>query len=160
MAAREPLLGWRPRSLQSRQLLAASLGLLAFLAITGYALDRAFIDVAGQGLHDRLKAYAYAYLTGIEFARDGILIPPEVPPDGRFDQPGGGLYADVELPNGRWRSASSAIFTVIAGRGGVTGSSLDFKTSSRMFGVIGGVVASGDRTIGAGLGCTVGKTGG
>ena len=71
MAAREPFLGWRPRSLQSRQLLAASLGLLAFLAITGYALDRAFIDVAGQGLHDRLKNYAYGYLTGIEFARDG-----------------------------------------------------------------------------------------
>ena len=107
MAAREPFLGWRPRSLQSRQLLAASLGLLAFLAITGYALDRAFIDVAGQGLHDRLKAYADAYLTGIEFARDGTLIPPEVPPDGRFDQPGGGLYAEVELPNGRWLSDSA-----------------------------------------------------
>jgi len=107
MAAREPFLGWRPRSLQSRQLLAASLGLLAFLAITGYALDRAFIDVAGQGLHDRLQTYAYAYLKSIEFARDGTLVPPDVPPDGRFDQPGGGLYVDVELPNGRWTSASS-----------------------------------------------------
>ena len=107
MAAREPFLGWRARSLQSRQLLAASLGLLAFLAITGYALERAFIDVAGQGLHDRLQSYAYAYLNGIEFARDGTLIPPEVPPDGRFDQPGGGLYAEVELPNGRWLSDSA-----------------------------------------------------
>lgn len=101
------MLPWRPRSLQARQLLAASLGLVAFLALTGFALDRAFLDVAGQGLRDRLKAYAYAYATGIEFARDGTLIPPEVPPDGRFDRPGGGLYAEVVLPNGRWTSNSA-----------------------------------------------------
>ncbi|MEO7258678.1 MAG: ATP-binding protein [Luteimonas sp.] len=104
---REPMLRWRPRSLQSRQLLAASLGLVAFLALAGFALDRAFVDVAGQGLRDRLKAYAFSYAGGIEFARDGALIPPEVPPDGRFDRPGSGLYAEVELPNGRWDSGSS-----------------------------------------------------
>ncbi|MEO6263881.1 MAG: ATP-binding protein [Luteimonas sp.] len=101
------MLRWRPRSLQSRQLLAASLGLVAFLALAGFALDRAFVDVAGQGLRDRLKAYAFSYAGGIEFARDGALIPPEVPPDGRFDRPGSGLYAEVELPNGRWDSGSS-----------------------------------------------------
>ena len=33
---------WRPRSLQARQLLAASVGLVAFLALAGYALDAAF----------------------------------------------------------------------------------------------------------------------
>jgi two-component system sensor histidine kinase PhoQ len=104
---RRPWLGWRPRSLQSRQLLAASLGLVAFLALAGYALDRAFVDVAGQGLRERLKAYAFTYAGGIEFARDGSLIPPEVPPDGRFNRPGSGLYADVELPNGFWMSGSA-----------------------------------------------------
>ncbi|HET7125637.1 MAG TPA: two-component sensor histidine kinase, partial [Lysobacter sp.] len=52
---RERLLQWRPRSLQSRQLLAASIGLVAFLALAGFALDRAFVDVAGQGLRERLK---------------------------------------------------------------------------------------------------------
>lgn len=104
---REPLLRWRPRSLQSRQLWAASIGLLAFLALAGFALDRAFVDVAGQGLRDRLKAYAFAYATGIEFARDGALIAPEAPPDSRFDRPGSGLYAEVELPNGRWHSGSA-----------------------------------------------------
>ena len=31
----------QPRSLQSRQLWAASVGLIAFLALAGYALDRA-----------------------------------------------------------------------------------------------------------------------
>ena len=104
---REPLLRWRPRSLQARQLLAASIGLVAFLALTGYALDRAFVDVAGQGLRDRLKAYAFTYAGGIEFARDGALIPPEVAPDGRFERPGSGLYAEVELPRGRWYSGSA-----------------------------------------------------
>lgn len=99
--------GWRPRSLQSRQLLAASLGLVAFLALTGYALDQAFIDVAGQGLRTRLKTYAYSYARGIEFARDGSLIAPDPPPDDRFDRPDSGLYAEVVLPDGHWISNSS-----------------------------------------------------
>ena len=107
MSARAPGFGWRPRSLQSRQLWAASLGLVAFLALTGYALDRAFIDVAGEGLRDRLKGYALAYAQNIEFARDGSLIPPELPPDARFDRPGAGLYAEVVLPSGRWVSNSA-----------------------------------------------------
>ena len=54
-------LPWRPRSLQARQLMAASLGLLAFLALAGFALDRAFLDVASEGQRDRLRNYAYAY---------------------------------------------------------------------------------------------------
>src|SRR3546814_7948946 len=63
---RRPLLPWRPRSLQARQLMAASLGLVAFLALAGYALDRAFVDVAGQVQRDRLKAYAYNYVGAID----------------------------------------------------------------------------------------------
>ena len=105
--AREPLLRWRPRSLQSRQLWAASLGLVAFLAITGYALDRAFLDVASQGQRERLKSYALYYAGHTDFARDGSLIPPDVPPEGRFDRPGSGLYAIVQLPDGRWSSLSA-----------------------------------------------------
>jgi two-component system sensor histidine kinase PhoQ len=107
IGARAPVFGWRPRSLQSRQLWAASLGLIAFLALTGYALDRAFIDVAGQGLRDRLEGYALAYAQSIEFARDGSLIPPDVSPDPRFDRPGSGLYVEVVLPKGRWISTSA-----------------------------------------------------
>jgi two-component system sensor histidine kinase PhoQ len=104
---REPLLRWRPRSLQTRQLWAASLGLVAFLALAGYALDRAFVDVASQGQRDRLKAYVDAYAGDIDFARDGTLIPPFTPPDGRFDRPGSGLYAEVVLKNGGWASNST-----------------------------------------------------
>ena len=55
------VLPWRPRSLQARQLMAASLGLVAFLALAGYALDRAFIDVASEAQHDRLRNYVFAY---------------------------------------------------------------------------------------------------
>jgi two-component system sensor histidine kinase PhoQ len=53
-ADREPLFRWRPRSLQSRQLWAASIGLIAFLALAGYALDRAFLQTAESNLHERL----------------------------------------------------------------------------------------------------------
>ena len=107
MAGARTSLAWRPRSLQARQLLAASVGLVAFLALTGLALDRAFFDVASQGQRDRLQAHAYAYATAIEFDRDGGIIAPEAPPDGRFDRPGSGLYAEVVMPKARWVSASA-----------------------------------------------------
>jgi two-component system sensor histidine kinase PhoQ len=104
---RTPLPGWRPRSLQTRQLLAASLGLVAFLALAGYALDRAFLDTAESNLRARLEGYALAYARGIEFLRDGSLYVPEIPPEPRFERPGSGLYAEVVLPNGHWDSPST-----------------------------------------------------
>ena len=104
---RDPFVGWRPRSLRARQLLAASLGLVAFLALAGYALDRAFVSTAEQNLRHRLKGYAMSYANKVEFARDGSLIPPELPVDPRFNQPGSGLYAEVVLPGARWGSDST-----------------------------------------------------
>ena len=53
----------QPRSLQSRQLWAASFGLVAFLALAGYALDRAFQNTAQSGMRERLHSYALAYAT-------------------------------------------------------------------------------------------------
>lgn len=100
-------LPWRPRSLQARQLLAASLGLLAFLALAGYALDRAFVDVATQGQLDRLRGFAYFYAGDVEFARDGSLIPLEYQPDERFERQGSGLYAVVVSESGTWFSGSA-----------------------------------------------------
>src|SRR5690606_395505 len=106
-ARRNRTLGWRPRSLQARQLLAASLGLLAFLAAAGYALDRAFVDVASELQRDRLRSYATSYARDIEFDRAGNLIPPYTPPDARFERPGSGLYAEVVLADGSWASEST-----------------------------------------------------
>ncbi|MFX8227040.1 hypothetical protein ABTL27_19250, partial [Acinetobacter baumannii] len=76
-------------------MLAASLGLVAFLALAGYALDRAFLDTAENNLRERLRSYAMAYAEKGEFARNGEFIPPYEPVDPRFDRPGSGLYAEV-----------------------------------------------------------------
>ena len=98
---------WRPRSLKARQLTAASLSLLAFLMLAGYALDRAFAETAEANLRQRLKSYAMAYADNIDFGRDGSLYTPELGPDPRFHRPGSGLYAEVLMPNGHWASLSA-----------------------------------------------------
>lgn len=100
----------RALSLHARQLLAASLGLVAFLGLTGYALDQAFKDTALSNLRERLNSYIYAYYSAIDFTRGGELIPipAEMQPDERFSRPGGGLYAQIRGEKGlRWDSASA-----------------------------------------------------
>ncbi len=85
-----------PLSLQARSLAAAILVLAGFLGLTFFALDRAFYDAAESGLRARLQGYMYAYLAGSDTTRTGMLIPPEVSPDPRFDQPtSSGLYAGI-----------------------------------------------------------------
>lgn len=98
----------QPRSLQTRQLLAASLGLLAFLALAGYALDQAFLSTARGYLRERLSSYALALAKESDFARDGSFVSdPYTSPDARFLRPGSGLYAEVVFPNGHWDSESA-----------------------------------------------------
>lgn len=97
----------RRLSLQARQLLAASLGLVAFLGLTGYALDRAFTEAALNSQRERLENFAKAYLNGAEALRSGAIVMPQIPPDPRFDRPGSGLYAGMVGPTLRWESASS-----------------------------------------------------
>ncbi len=43
--------GFQPRSLQARQLLAASFQFSCFLALAGYALDAAFADTADSRIY-------------------------------------------------------------------------------------------------------------
>jgi len=108
MPRRSPQVSWgQPRSLQARQLLAASLGLVAFLALAGYALDRAFLETAESNMRQRLRSLALAYVAGGEFARNGEFIPPYETVDPRLERPGSGLYAEVVLPNGHWDSTSA-----------------------------------------------------
>lgn len=109
---------WRPRSLQARQLLAASVGLVAFLALAGYALDAAFADTARANLRERLKNFATAYAGGIDFTRDRSLYINEQPPDPRFDIPGSGLYLQVVMPgrHGNSMSAEGPILPEISDR--------------------------------------------
>ena len=96
----------QPRSLQSRQLWAASFGLVAFLALAGYALDRAFQNTAQSGMRERLHSYALAYANS-DFDRAGDVIPPYDPPDPRFARPGSGLYAQIVLESETWASDSA-----------------------------------------------------
>jgi len=99
---------WRPRSLAARQLLAASLGLIAFLALAGYALDRAFVDTAESNLRQRLESFSLAYAAGTEFDVAGGIEPPFQAPDPRFDRPGSGLYAEIVYGDGEpWASMSA-----------------------------------------------------
>ncbi|HIE4129459.1 TPA: sensor histidine kinase, partial [Stenotrophomonas maltophilia] len=93
--------------MQARQMLAASVGLVAFLALAGYALDAAFADTAKANLRERLKNYATAYAAGIDFTRDRSLYIREQPPDSRFDVPGSGLYLQVVMPHGKGNSMSA-----------------------------------------------------
>lgn len=97
----------QPRSLQARQLLAASMGLVAFLALAGYALDRAFLKTAERHLEERLANYALSLARDGDFARDGSFVQWYEAPDARFSRPGSGLYAEVVFPNGHWHSESA-----------------------------------------------------
>jgi two-component system sensor histidine kinase PhoQ len=98
----------RALSLHARQLLAASLGLVAFLGFTGVALDQAFRETAISNLQERLQNNANAYLGDFEFTRNSELIEPPAlqAPDSRFLQPGSGLYAAVRGRTLRWNSPS------------------------------------------------------
>ena len=97
----------RALSLHARQLLAASLGLVAFLGLTGIALDQAFRRTAISNLQERLQNDAYAYLGEFEFTRNGELIASQdQAPDARFLQPGSGLYAVARGRTLHWNSKS------------------------------------------------------
>ncbi|NCT68565.1 MAG: two-component sensor histidine kinase [Rhodanobacteraceae bacterium] len=104
----------RPLSLQARSLSAAFVVLAAFLGLAFFALDRAFYEASENALRERLQGYMYAYLAGSDTTRAGQLIPPEVGPDPRFDQPAAsGLYAAIVgekilgAKDGVWRSPSA-----------------------------------------------------
>ena len=97
----------RALSLHARQLLAACLGLVAFLGLTGVALDHAFRETTLSNLRERLQSYAYDYVGDFEFDRHGKLIPPQSgSPDSRFDLVGSGLYAQLIGDGQRWDSPS------------------------------------------------------
>lgn len=94
-------------SLHARQLLAVTLGLVAFLGLTGYALDRAFTETAERLSYERMRAHAFVYLGWSDISRSGIFLPPETPPDPRFNVPGSGLYAAVIGEAVQWQPPSS-----------------------------------------------------
>jgi two-component system sensor histidine kinase PhoQ len=105
----------RALSLHARQLIAASLGLIAFLGLTGVALDQAFRTTLVNTLEMRMSRYADVFWNEVEFDRKGRLIVKEINnlPDARFNNYRSGLYAQIQTSNGgNWQSESVALFSL------------------------------------------------
>lgn len=96
-------------TLNARIILAASLVLAIFLALTGIALDQAFRDSARAAREERLQGQLYLLIAAAEVDESGRLAMPQQLQEPRFGQPGSGLYATIDDGRGktRWRSQSA-----------------------------------------------------
>lgn len=95
-------------SLNARLTLSASVVLVAFLGLTGLALERAFRQAGLAAVQDRLQGQIYTLLAAAELASDGTLVMPSALPDTRLSSADAGLYARVIDDRGEalWRSPS------------------------------------------------------
>jgi two-component system sensor histidine kinase PhoQ len=101
-------------SLTARLTLAASIVLVAFLGLTGLALERAFRNAALAAVQDRLQGQVYTLLAAAELEYGGAFIMPRGLPDGRYASPDSGLYARVVDDQAKvlWRSPSLLGFRI------------------------------------------------
>lgn len=104
----------RALSLHARQLISASLGLIAFLGLTGIALDKAFQSSLVNSLEERMERYASVYWNEVDFDKDGKInsLAIDRSPDVRFNNFRSGLYAQIEGANSGWQSPSVALFSL------------------------------------------------
>jgi two-component system sensor histidine kinase PhoQ len=96
-------------SLRARLLAATAVLLLAFIVLTGVALETAVSERADQAEHDRLQGLSYALLGNAEITDDGnFKLAPRVLPEADLTRPDSGLYALVLDAEGNtvWRSPS------------------------------------------------------
>ncbi|MES1923889.1 ATP-binding protein [Salinisphaera sp. T31B1] len=96
-------------SLRARLLAATAVLLLAFIVLTGLALETAVSERADQAEHDRLQGLSYALLGSAEITEDGSFkLAPRVLPESDLTRPESGLYALVldEKEQPVWRSPS------------------------------------------------------
>ncbi len=101
-------------SLNARLTLTASLVLVAFLGLTGLALERAFRDAGLAAVEDRLRAHIYTLLAGAEIEGGVRLVMPRALPEARLALPDSGLYARIVDAEGAtlWQSDSLLGFSV------------------------------------------------
>lgn len=99
----------RAISIRVRLVVGSLVVLLAFLALAGYAVQRAHQESIRGAQFARLQATVYLLLAGAELDAEGKLVMPPSFPDPRLSLPASGLYASVSNPsrNENWRSASS-----------------------------------------------------
>lgn len=96
-------------SLRARLLAATAVLLLAFIGLTGVALQTAVRERAEQAEHDQLQGLSYALLGSAEITDDGQFnLAPRVLPESDLSRPDSGLYAMVLDENQQmiWHSPS------------------------------------------------------
>lgn len=109
-----------PRSLSTRLLASVSVLLVIFFSITIVALDLVFKDLSERAVKERLEVQIIALISSSEEDANGGLRPnPQQIGEARFNNPGSGMYGEVQRSDGRssWRSAS------------LTGTGLEFPTA-------------------------------
>lgn len=85
----------RPWSLRARLLVVSLSVLLAFVALTGLALDRALRDGADAAQQERLEALLYLLMGAVDVAADGRVVMPAQLPEARLATPASGIYAQI-----------------------------------------------------------------
>ena len=97
------------RSLNARVAVGAGLVLAVFVALSAYALERAFRDSARGARQERLLAQVYLLMAAAEVDAQGRLTLSNSPTEPRLEMPGSGLYATISDGQGRavWRSRSA-----------------------------------------------------
>lgn len=100
----------RALSMHARQLIAASLGLIAFLGLVGISLDAAFQNSLEKNLEQRMASYAKVFWNEVEFDQNGLIIAKRIDlPDARFKAYRGGLYAQIVGEHNSWQSTSPKV---------------------------------------------------
>jgi len=97
------------RSLSGRVAASAGIVLAIFVALSAFALERAFRDSARSVRQERLLAQVYLLMAAAEVDTAGTLSVSGGTPEPRLDLPGSGLYAQIQDRNGEavWRSRST-----------------------------------------------------
>lgn len=96
-------------SLRTRLLAATAVLLVAFIGLTGFALQTAVSERAEQAEHDRLQGLSYALLGNAHINNQGqFQLSTRVLPESDLTRPDSGLYAMVLDENGQmiWHSPS------------------------------------------------------
>ena len=99
----------RAPSIRARLILGAVLVLVGFLALGGYAVQRAHEQSVRSAQYARLQTTVYLLLAAAELDANGALVMPAAFPEPRLSLPGSGLYASVTSLHRQeqWRSGSS-----------------------------------------------------
>ncbi|NOY71977.1 MAG: histidine kinase [Gammaproteobacteria bacterium] len=95
-------------SLNARLFISASLALSLVLGLTGWALDKVFIEHVENTMKEKLQSHIYALIAATDMGKNGRMYMPASLPETRFSEANSGLYAQI-ISHDReqiWRSSS------------------------------------------------------